>query len=158
MLIIIIVITIIIIIIMFSSSIIVISIISIIIISSSSSSSVITTMTMITMIIIICSSLLIVIVIMIIITVYMEATSSALACAQVEQPVITGIFRGPLLGAPSIKAYMSLFSLMYTSILLNKAKYGGDLWVGEPRLVVDGLAQQHGVAQHLLLYVAVCVY
>ena len=67
-------------------------------------------------------------------------------------------FQGPPVRAPSIKAYMSLFSLMYTSILLNKAKYGGDLWVGEPRLVVDGLAQQHGVAQHLLLYVAVCVY
>ena len=35
-----------------------------------------------------------------------------------------GIFRGPLLGAPSLEAYISLFSLMYIGISLNKAKQG----------------------------------
>ena len=37
---------------------------------------------------------------------------------------IVGIFRSPLLGEPSLYAYVSWFSLMYISILLNKATLG----------------------------------
>ena len=33
-----------------------------------------------------------------------------------------GLLRGTLLGAPTLWAYMSLFSQMYISILLKKAK------------------------------------
>ena len=40
---------------------------------------------------------------------------------------VIGIFMGPLLGAPSLSAYMSLCSLIYISMLLNKAELSMDI-------------------------------